>query len=99
MIFDNIEYLIRYLNKNNCLSRLDEVKQFIEKKKLDLLDDYRLHIHGHDFIELLTFYINSLNTHLKYNSLTLWKALYLSLEQEDIKSYTLFKILEEKIAR
>jgi hypothetical protein len=53
--FDRDAYLKKYVD--NRQPKIEEFNSFIEEQKKSLPDDIRKIIHGHDFVELLKFYL------------------------------------------
>jgi hypothetical protein len=60
VLFDRDKYIVRYLNKGAKLSDRGSFEEFIETIRVRLTHDPRMHIHGHDFINLLHLYITKI---------------------------------------
>jgi hypothetical protein len=85
------EYVRRLLNKNNLMRRMAEFLQTIGECKIELSAEPRFQIHGHDFIELLTWYIKRHNGFGHVRKDVVEKALYSSLEARSLAQEELFK--------
>jgi|ERR1044072_100092 hypothetical protein len=60
LVFDADEYVSRYLSKGAALNRTDEFVEVISSFRARFCEDRRMYIHGHDFIELLRFYVTKI---------------------------------------
>ncbi len=90
-------YLRRYLNKNNKNGQSTALHEAIEKCKGQLTADARFQIHGHDFIDALTWFLKHHNGfgHLRKNVVE--RALFASLETALLKEGLMFRTLVERL--
>lgn len=101
IIFNRDEYIKRYLNKNG---RIADEEKFISdvKKNTELLtEETRLQCHGHDFVELLLWFLNNKHSKvkdLKFNSVTLWKYCFLCVDLFEISGSELFEKIIRKVS-
>lgn len=89
--FDLDQYIYRYLNKGAKLSQRGAFTRTIEKYKEKLSNNPRMHIHGHDFINLLLFYITKVKKPDKaFNPDFFARSLFGVLEVHHVEEKPLF---------
>jgi len=97
IFFDCDDYLTRYLNMNNALSRKEEFIRLVDSCRLKLSSDPRCQIHGHDFIKLLVWYLAKHRVDSKLaNSKFVERSLFGCI---DIKQLTNEKLFQTLLAR
>lgn len=89
---DRDKYLQNYFSNKKEI--IDEIKLLIEDKKKSLPKDIRQIIHGHDFEDLLQFY---LRIRRNDKERVFQKSLYSALEYETLRKEKLFQELLEKL--
>ncbi len=100
IVFDADDYITRYLNKNNMLERKDEFVYTVNSWRPKLTSNPRHQMHGHDFIELLAWYlakhgVNSKLSHSKFVERSLFGCIKIKL----LANETLFKRLINRVQR
>ena len=94
--FNEDEYITRYLNKNNRLKEKDIFLTMTTELEALLVEEYRLQIHGHDFISLLCWYIGKLGIDkTKVNEDFTARHLALSCSVEHFMQFELFNRLSK----
>lgn len=84
--FERDKYLIKYVK--NKLAIAQEFNTFIDRIRPTLPTDIRKFIHGHDFLELLKFYLD-----IKHDKKYFDKLLYSSFEYDILKEEKMFQNL------
>ncbi len=98
IVFDVDDYITRYLNSNKWPVGKREFVDFIEAWKPRLKNEYRCQMNGHDFIELLAWFISKHGIDRKlYDSDVVCRSLYGCVEIEDLKSGKLFSNLFSRV--
>ncbi|QXP65767.1 DUF4435 domain-containing protein [Polaribacter sp. AHE13PA] len=98
IIYNSDELLNKFLNKNNCINLKTKFENEISfvKAKYKELDESRLFIHGKDFLEFFFLLIKKIKNTYSFTLKTFTRAVFLSLENEILKSNNLFLNLELK---
>ncbi len=96
--YDLNEVLTKFLLKNNIVNRKEEFESLIEKVHTlqENSSDFRMFIHGKDFIELLFLFIKKVKNTYTFNDKSFTRAIFSSIEIEDLKNYPLFKNILSK---
>ena len=90
LYFNRTLYLQNYFSNKQEI--INEINKFIDKQKLSLPSDIRKVIHGHDFEDLLLFYLNITQKDAKE---IFKRSLYSALEYESLKKENMFiKLLQ-----
>jgi hypothetical protein len=101
IIFDSEVFITKYLNKNSKMSEKLLFITKLEELRTKKLEDMRYQIHGHDFIELLCFYIRPyLTKEIKnsYNSEIIARNLLVSIHADYLMQETLFQKLLARLS-
>lgn len=88
--FDLTDYMTRYLHKNGGHSHRSTFDEKVNECRALLLQDPRQQMHGHDFLEVLAWYIRKTCSMQHYNEASLKSALMASLESSKLISENLF---------
>lgn len=99
IIFDKAEYIKRYLNKNSRLPNLGLFTECIESLREKISEDYRLFMHGHDFLKLLSLYVSKALRKPDYEcGIINGHYFRMELNIEDINQYSMFSKIMKKCA-
>lgn len=94
IVFDDEDFVKRYLNKNNMLFRKEKFTDAIESYRSKLTDNPRYHINGHDYIDLLAWYLAKHHVDSKLcDSKVVERSLLGCVEFNQLSSQSLFKQL------
>lgn len=100
IVFDADDYITRYLNKNNMLERKDEFVYTVNSWRPKLTSNPRHQMHGHDFIELLVWYLKKHGVDSKLSdSKFVEQSLFDCIEIKLLANETLFKRLINRVPR
>ncbi|MEO7859477.1 MAG: DUF4435 domain-containing protein [Nitrospirales bacterium] len=88
--FDLTEYMKRYMSKNGGYSHRSAFDRKIDECRAVQLPDPRQQMHGHDFLDLLAWYIRKSYSMQHFNEVSLKSALMASLEASKLTSENLF---------
>ena len=88
--FDRTDYMTRYLSKNNGHSHQSIFDKTVNDYRELQLQDPRQQMHGHDFLELLAWYIRKTYSMQHFSEVSLKSALMASLEASKLASEILF---------
>jgi len=96
--FDRDEYLRRYLNKNGRMKEMEDFLGAINSHRLQLSTDARRQIHGHDFVEILCWYLRQKGMSSEFaNAKILGRVLAVSVSSDQLEETNLFRCLAERI--
>lgn len=94
LIFHNPSFVRRYLNSNAMLHKEADFLNEIRNLQSHMPKEPRLQIHGHDYINLLSFYLKRLGVDKNlYNTTAVQRGLFTSAEYHDLVQEPLFKNL------
>lgn len=100
IVFDAEDFINRYLNKNSMQSRKEEFTHTIETCRPRLTNDPRYQINGHDYIDLLAWYLAKNHVDSKLcDSKVVERGLRRCLEFNQLSSELLFKRLLDRFNR
>ena len=95
---DADEFITRYLSKNNSLARRADFCHAVNSCRLDEGADCRCHLHGHDFVNLLAWYVRRHGVARKLaDSEVVGRALFLCIETEDLAGERMFSQLMNRL--
>ena len=98
IIFDVDDYITRYLNSNGWPVEKRKFVDFIEDWRPRLKKECRCQMHGHDFIELLAWFISKHGIERNlYDTDVVCRSLYGCVEIDDLKSGMLFSNLLSRV--
>jgi len=98
IILDVDDYITRYLNSNGWPVKKKEFFAVIEDWRPRLRNDCRCQMNGHDFMELLAWFISKHGIDRRlYDTEVVCRSLYGCIEIEDLKSEMLFKNLVSRV--
>jgi len=96
--FNRDDFVTRYLNSNKMISRKREFIEIIELWRKKLKEERRCQIHGHDFMELMSWYISKHGVDKKLcNEEVIKRGLFTCLEIEHLESQPLFEQLVSRV--
>lgn len=95
--FDSSEYLKRYLNKNSGYSQIKSIEQKVEECRRLLRLDCREQMHGHDFLDLLSWYIRKAGLAQRCDDVSISRTLFACLEASKLSTEGLFLTLQHRI--
>lgn len=99
LLFDRQEYVQRYMNKNNRLNQVNEVETVVENFRAIAEGDPRFHVHGHDFLDVLEWYVRNLGTQsTKDTKALVQKSLWGCLDAAHLSTFTLFVVLVSRLS-
>lgn len=90
IIFDFDEYLKRYFNKNKGHSQATVFNKKLDECRQLLLPNKRHQMHGHDFLELLAWYIRKAYSVQHFDSASIGRVLLACLEASKLSAEGLF---------
>jgi hypothetical protein len=97
--FDAQDYVMRYLNKNGVIHLAGEFVRVIESWRPQLTDDPRYQMHGHDFIQLLAWYMHKQGApKALVNPTVVERSLFGCVEVEQLANERLFKLLMDRVS-
>jgi len=100
IIFNTDDFITRYLNKNDMLERKDKFVYTVNSWRPKLTSNPRYQMHGHDFIELLAWYLKKHGVDSKLSdSKFVERSLFGCIEIELLANETLFKHLINRVQR
>lgn len=98
IMFDAEDFINRYLNKNNMLFKKEEFANVIESCRPKLTDDPRYQMNGHDYIDLLSWYLAKHGVDKKLCvSKVIERSLFACVEYEQLGNEPLFKLLQARV--
>lgn len=99
--FDQTSFLNRYLNTKGKLAKKSEFMNEVEAVRASFALDHRKQIRGHDFIEILTWYLRkrAYRAFSKFSEEVIRHNLLSQLRRGDLASETLFKSILERYPR
>jgi hypothetical protein len=100
LAFDHASYLNKYLNTKGKLNAKSDFQVAVDTVRSMFLSDHRMQIRGHDYVELLTWYMRkrAYKVFHKYSSEIVRHLLLSHLRKEDLTSEALFATLLTKYA-
>ena len=98
IIFDEDEFIKRLLNKNQRNNEFDEFNSNILLHEKNLLEDSRYQMHGHDFINIFSFFLKKKGVSKEIANITaVSRALILTLSTSFLLQYDLFDLLLKRV--
>jgi hypothetical protein len=91
--FSEHEYLNKFIGKNKLTKLSEQIIQDYNELKLSLNMEIRHHIQGHDFIDVFFLYVNKIKNTAKYKEENFDRTLFLTVENQMIEDYPLFKCI------
>lgn len=95
--FDSEDFIEKYLNKNSALDKKAALKAKIDESRRLLSNDPRHQANGHDFIELLDWYLNQLQRRGKIAGPSLDRVLVGCLDSRSLGREPLFMELASRL--
>ncbi|WP_430466628.1 hypothetical protein [Winogradskyella ouciana] len=91
----------KFLQKNNCVNKKEELEKAINfaLKKYKELKEPRFFIHGKDFLEFFFLLIKKAKNTYSFTLKTFTRAVFLSIENDLLKSNKLFSEIEFKYSK
>lgn len=94
IIFDSNEFITRYLHSNNKHALKEELLSTIEHYREKLDADPRYNIHGHDFVDLMSWYLRGKGVAQAISAPeVVERSLYGCIEVQELIKYPMFKVL------
>lgn len=99
-VFDPSDYVKRLLNKNSRTRLRDDFLNEVERLRSEAPTDVRMVIHGHDFVELLYWYLTAaLRPRRRLDEFLFEGALATSIETLDLDGTHLFEQLRRRLSK
>jgi hypothetical protein len=97
--FDEDDFVRRYLGKNSRLSDFDVFKTRLEELAARATGDARLFVRGHDFAQVLSWYLreHTNSSSPLYRAEVLEQLLLAYIDSSDIGEERFFKLLAERL--
>lgn len=95
--FDSEEYITRFLNRYSRTSDRPVLKAQIDESRRLLAGDARQYIHGHDFINMLSWYLRQHKGCSSISPELVERSLYACAEYIDVSDEPMFRALLERV--
>jgi len=98
IMFDAEDFINRYLSKNSALFKKEEFANVVESCRPKLTDNPRYQMNGHDYIDLLSWYLAKHGVDRKLCvSKVIGRSLFACAEYEQLGNESLFKQLLARV--
>ncbi|MDV2990023.1 MAG: DUF4435 domain-containing protein [Dehalogenimonas sp.] len=95
--FNECEYIERYLSKNGRLDQKDVFIKMVEESTIKLEREYRNQIHGHDFVNLIAWFLLKNGVERKLcDPGVVERGLIACIEYDSLLAYPLFSYLTKR---
>jgi Protein of unknown function (DUF4435) len=91
--FNAAQFIRNYLTSNSAWDGRDQFLETLTELRQHLTDDYRHHIRGHDYVEILSLYMNSISNKRIFSDDVIARSIMGVLEYDDLKNEHLFNLI------
>ncbi len=95
--FDQERYLEACLNASNLHHERERIRQQALENRSLLTSDPRIQVQGHDFFDLITWYVRRFAGFGGTKSESIKNSLFAAVEVENLKKYNLFRSLVKRV--
>jgi len=91
--FEEARFIDNYLTSNNAWGDRDQFLETLTELRQHLTDDYRQKTRGHDYIAMMSLYINSVSNKKTFSEEFISRSIMVALECEYLKKENMFSMI------